>query len=79
MEHMSTVGACLSTELNVHINVKEVIAIYYALRSFLQKIHGLHVRVLTDNTTAVSVINKMGTTRSPECNRWALNMEFMSG
>ena len=43
-----------------------MITIYYALRSFIQKIHGLHV--LTDNTAAVSVINKMGITRSPECN-----------
>ena len=29
------------------------------------------MRILTDNTTAVSVINKMGTTKSPQCNNIA--------
>ena len=68
MGNVSTGGAWLSGEISVHINVKEMIAIYYGLRSFIHNVTNVHVRVLTDNTTAVSVINNMGTTRSPECN-----------
>ena len=42
-----------------------MIAILYGLQSFVDKLFGKHVRVQCDNTTAVSVINNMGTTRSP--------------
>ena len=62
MQHMHMGGAWLPTEFDLHINVKEMIAIYYGLRSFLEHIQGLHIRVLSDNTTAVSVVNNMGTT-----------------
>ena len=60
-------GAWKEVELALHINVKEMLAIFYALRSFVLYIKGEHVRVLSDNTTAVLVLNKMGTTRSPQC------------
>ena len=43
-------------------------AIYYALMSFKTYVKGNHVRVLSDNTTAIAVINNMGTIRSTECN-----------
>ena len=71
MDGVSAGGAWAGTEIDIHINVKEMIAIYYALRSFLSHVTGLHVPVLCDNTTAVSVVNNMGTTRSRECNRVA--------
>ena len=66
-----TGGAWSALEAGIHISVKEMIAVYYAIRSFVEKIKGLHVRVLCDNTTAVAVINKMGSTRSLECNAMA--------
>ena len=64
------VGAWTASEFEIHINIniKEMIAIFYGLRSFVDKLSGQNVRVQCDNTTAVSVINNMGTTRSPECN-----------
>ena len=68
MGTVSTGGAWLPSELTLHINVKAMIAILYALRSFVDKLENLHICVLSDNTTAVSVVNKMGTMRSPECN-----------
>ena len=64
----STGGAWLETEQDLHINCKEMLAIYYGLRSFSDFLSNLHIRVLSDNTTAVSVINNMGTVRSEKCN-----------
>ena len=66
-----TGGAWSAREAGIHISIKEMIAILYALRSFRDKIRGKHVRVLCDNTTAVAVINKMGSTRSLACNLMA--------
>lgn len=70
-ETQTTGGAWLESESNIHINVKEMLAIYYAVRSYRDQLQGNHVRVLCDNTTSVSVINKMGSTKSPECNEVA--------
>ena len=62
-------GVWTEEQADLHINVKEMIAILYALRSFLDILSGQHVRVLCDNTTAVHTINKMGTTKSMSCNK----------
>ena len=64
-------GTWTDDQLGIHINVKEMLAILYALRSHKEELSGHHLRVLCDNTTAVHVLNKMGTTRSPECNEMA--------
>ena len=61
-------GVWSEEQTDLHINVKEMIAILYALRSFVDVLSGQHVRVLCDNTTAVHTINKMGTTKSMSCN-----------
>ena len=61
-------GAWTPTEQELHINCKEMLAVYYGLRSFSQHLLHLHVRILSDNTTTVSVINSMGTVRSHRCN-----------
>ena len=65
---MSTGGAWSPHEKDLHINCKEMLAIYFSLRSFCAHFHGLHIRVLSDNTTAISVLNKMGTVRSQQWN-----------
>jgi hypothetical protein len=64
-------GTWTADELDLHINVKEMLAVFYALRSFVLSLRGKHVRVLSDNTTTVYVVNKMGTTKSVECNEMA--------
>ena len=64
-------GLWSETEIDLHINVKEMIAVLYALRTFTRQLKKCHVRVLSDNTTTVFVLNKMGTTRSKECNEMA--------
>ena len=54
-------GVWTMDQQDLHINVKEMIAISYALRSFVDVLQGQHVRVLCDNTTSVFVLDKMGT------------------
>ncbi len=61
-------GAWTPEESDIHINIQEMLAVLYALRSFVQNLQNKHVRILSDNTVTVSVLNKMGSCRSLECN-----------
>jgi len=58
---------CLS-EITEHINVKEMMAIYLTIKAFLSNLKNKHVKVFCDNTSAVGIINKMGTSKSVTCN-----------
>lgn len=59
-------------EKDNHINCLEILAVYYALKSFKDDLNTVeNVKILTDNTTAVSYINSMGGIKSIECNRIA--------
>ena len=69
--HMPIGGAWSEDQMDLHINVKEMTAILYALRSFADILQHQHIRVLCDNTTSVFVLNKMGTSKSIECNALA--------
>lgn len=56
-------------ERDNHINYLELLAIFYALKSFKNELKNIcHVKIMTDNTTAVSYINKMGGVKSELCN-----------
>ena len=48
-----------------HINTKEVIAAYYAVKSFRPYFDGNHLLLRCDNTTAIANIRDMGTLLSP--------------
>ena len=50
-------------EIDPHINVKEILSIYYAIRSSAIYLKGKHVKVFGDNMVAVKVINRMGTSK----------------
>jgi len=52
-----------------NINCLELLAVFYALKSFCCDLSGKCVCVRVDNTTAVTYINMMGGTHSSECNR----------
>lgn len=41
-----------------------MLAIYFGLRSFENMIHNKYVRILSDNTTAISYYNNMGVIKS---------------
>ena len=71
-------AACLSesaggrwsvAEQGQHINVLELLAVEYALKSFEGLIKGKHVKVLSDNSCAVAYLTHMGGSQSPQCNR----------
>lgn len=56
----NTGGRWSVAEQEHHINYQELLAVKLALQSFEEKVTGVHVQVLTDNTTVVSYINNMG-------------------
>jgi len=45
-----------------------MLAIYFVLQTFIKdKVH-MHIQTSCDNTTAVNIINDMGTSHSDSCN-----------
>ena len=68
MNDISTGGSWQPSEAKHHINYLELLAAYFVLKSFLKDVKGTHIKMMIDNTTAVSVINNMGTCHSDPCN-----------
>ena len=63
-----------------HINTHELRAIWFSLLTFAKMKTGGHVRIMTDNTTALTSVNKQGSTRSQMQNNitrriWDLALE----
>ena len=52
-----------------HINYLELLAVFMGLQTFCKTNYNTHLRILTDNTTTIAVINHMGTSHSDPCNR----------
>ena len=50
-------------EQDYHINVTELLGIYYMLLSLYKDKHDCHIQILSDNTTAVACLNKMASTK----------------
>lgn len=61
-------GRWTAEECGYHINILELMAIFFALKALADKITGKHVKILSDSTTAVCYINNMGGIRSDKCN-----------
>ena len=57
-----------------HINVLELLAIKWAVLSFVPLNRVFHVRIMSDNTTAISYINKLGGSKSISCNNIAIDI-----
>ena len=64
----NTSGIWSKSESSRHINYLELLAVKLALSSLLDARNNIHVRVMSDNNTAVSYINSMGGCRSLEGN-----------
>ena len=71
LEEVSTGGRWLNCEKDLHINVLELKAILFGLKSLCSKIYDSHIRVKCDNTTAVAYVNNMGGMKSLPCNEYA--------
>ena len=61
-------GHWTMAEQNLHINILETKAVYFAILALGAIKPGSHIRVLSDSTTAVAYINNMGGINSKECN-----------
>ncbi len=61
-------GRWNNAEKQYHINVLELMAILYSLRAIGSDWHDLHLRIMTDNTTAMLCIQNQGSVHSYECN-----------
>ncbi len=57
-------------EQEEHINVLEIKAILLTLQTLCHDLSRIHVRIMTDNTTAMICVNKQGSTKSKTCNTW---------
>ena len=55
-------------EKALYINCKELLAVYYSLRSFKFYFRNKHAKIFLDSQVGVQIINKMGTTKSSICN-----------
>ena len=56
------------SESKNHINYLEMLVILLGLQTFAKDKSNTHIRTMCDNTTAVNVINHMGTSHSDSCN-----------
>ena len=61
-------GAWIPSEALHHINYLEMLAVHFALEVFHAHLEGKHVRVMIDNTTAVTTLTHMDTSHSLLCN-----------
>ena len=73
-EGRQTEGLFTASESDLHINVLELRAVYFGLQALCYKLVDIHIRLLIDNTTAVSTINNMGSCRSIQCDNEVKNI-----
>ena len=65
-DNESTHGWWDSTESKEHINFLELKAIFYGLKCFTRNLSSCSILIRTDNTTALSYINRMGSVKYPK-------------
>ena len=65
---VSSGGNWTHLESKYHINYLEMLAIFLGLKTLAKEKTYIHSRVLCDNTTAVNIVNHMGTSHSETCN-----------
>eukprot|EP00794_Sanderia_malayensis_P012593 gene12593-13881_t len=66
-DNVTAGGLWSQDEQKFHINYLEMLAISFGLKALLSDKNTLHVRVMSDNTTAVMVLRNMGTSHSKDC------------
>ena len=68
----ATGGRWVHHEKHSHINVLELKASFFGLKSFASDLTNVHIKVSMDNTTAIAYVNHMGGSHSIECNEVAM-------
>ena len=67
-------GRWSETETQYHINVLELLAVFYALKSFCKNKSNMHIGLRIDNTCAIAHIQNKGGIRSKESNDLAVKI-----
>ena len=57
-------GRWTPAEATAHINILELQAAFFALKSFASEVNDTHIQLQMDNTTAVAYLNNMGSIRT---------------
>ncbi len=68
-DNISTGGRWTDCEQQEHINVLELQAAFFALKSLCSQESDLHIQIQVDNSTAVAYINNMGGIKSQKLNQ----------
>ena len=68
-EKKPTGGAWPKTENKYNINEKELLDLFYTLKSFKFDLQGKHVKTFSDSTTVVAVTNQICTCKSNVLNK----------
>ena len=68
-DDVETGGGWSSAEVALHINVKEILAVYFGLQSMANDVQNVNMRLFIDNTSIVSIIKHMGTSHNVELNK----------
>ena len=66
----STGGSWSAHERSFHINYLELLAVFMGLKTFCKSQQNTNIWLLIDNTTAIAVLNHMGTSHSEPCHRF---------
>ena len=66
-----TRGSWSIAELLLHINVKEMLAVYFGLKSLATNVRDTNIRLNIDNTATVSILKHMGTSHNNDLNTYA--------
>ena len=64
---LSTGGHWSKSEAAEHINYLELLAVWFGIQCFCDSLHNKHIKILSDNTTAVAYLNSQGGTKA-KCN-----------
>ena len=74
MINITTDGKWSYKESQLHITTLELLAAFYAVRSFKDTISNKNICLMLDNSAAVCISNKKGTNRSSNCNSIAVQL-----
>ena len=77
LSHITTGGKWSYKESQLHLNTSELLAAFYAVRRFKDTSSNKNICLMLDNSAAVCISNKKGTTRSSKCTSIAVqNWDF---
>ena len=74
LSHITTGGKWSYKESQLHLNTSELLAAFYAVRSFKDTISNKNICPMLDKSAAVCISNKKGTTRSSNCTSIAVQI-----